>query len=166
MVAIPGPSIIPDRVIAAMQQPSPNIYEGELLDIANSLYPDLKAVARTEGKVAIYIANGHGGWVAAIANTLAPGDRALALNTGFFGARWCDIATTMGIDVEVVDFPMGQAFDPDAVRCRLRSDRKPPFKAVFATQTDTASSVRNDIVALRSAIDEACRPPIFRFYES
>ena len=30
ILAIPGPSIIPDRVLAAMHRPAPNIYEGEL----------------------------------------------------------------------------------------------------------------------------------------
>jgi len=29
-LSIPGPSVIPDRVLAAMHRPSPNIYEGEL----------------------------------------------------------------------------------------------------------------------------------------
>ena len=61
-LAIPGPSIIPDRVLQAMHRASPNIYEGELLDMVAGIMPDLKSVARTSHEVAIYIANGHGTW--------------------------------------------------------------------------------------------------------
>ena len=32
-LAIPGPSVIPDRVLRAMHQGSPNIYEGPLIEI-------------------------------------------------------------------------------------------------------------------------------------
>ena len=31
MAAIPGPSIIPDRVLAAFSQPMPDLYEGPLV---------------------------------------------------------------------------------------------------------------------------------------
>ena len=75
ILAIPGPSIIPDRVLNAMHRAAPNIYEGELIAITETLIADLRRVARTEGKVAIYIGNGHAGWEAAIANILSPARR-------------------------------------------------------------------------------------------
>jgi len=59
-LALPGPSVLPDRVIAAMVRPAPNIYAGALIDTVENLIPDLRRVARTQGDVAIYIANGHG----------------------------------------------------------------------------------------------------------
>ncbi len=160
-VAIPGPSIIPDRVLAAMQRPSPNIYGGELIEIGESLYPDLKTVARTTGSVAVYIANGHGSWEAGISNVLSPGDRVLAINTGFFGSRWAFMARTLGIDVEVLDFGMDGIADLDMFRDRIKADKAPFFKAVFVTQTDTASSVRNDIPALRGVLDEVGHDALF-----
>ncbi len=80
-LAIPGPSIIPERVLAAMHRASPNIYEGALIDTVDTLFPDLKAVARTDGHVAIYIANGHGAWEAALAQCGQSGrDRAGSLD--------------------------------------------------------------------------------------
>ncbi len=36
ILAIPGPSIIPDRVLRAMHRPAPNIYEGELVAITET----------------------------------------------------------------------------------------------------------------------------------
>ena len=88
--AIPGPSIIPDQVLAAMHRAAPNIYEGELVELTASLLPDLKRVARTDGEVALYIANGHGGWEAVLANLLAPGEHALVIATGRFGIGWAE----------------------------------------------------------------------------
>ena len=52
-LAIPGPSVIPERVLNAMHRPSPNIYHGELVEMVDTLYRDLNAVARTQHKSAI-----------------------------------------------------------------------------------------------------------------
>ncbi len=73
-LAIPGPSVIPDAVLQAMHRPSPNIYAGELVEMMPDLTADLRRVARTRHEVAIYIANGHGAWEAALSNVLAPGE--------------------------------------------------------------------------------------------
>ena len=103
-LAIPGPSIIPERVLNAMHRPSPDIYKGELHELTASLIPDLQTVAQTEAKVAIYIANGHGAWEAAIANTLSPGDEVLTLATGRFAFGWAEIAEKLGVKITVLDF--------------------------------------------------------------
>ena len=58
-LAIPGPSVIPDRVLRAMHRGSPNIYEGQLIEMVASLWPDLRMVAGTTGHVAMYIGNGQ-----------------------------------------------------------------------------------------------------------
>lgn len=162
ILAIPGPSIIPDRVLQAMHRPAPNIYEGELIALTQSVIADLKRVARTDGAVAIYIGNGHAAWEAAVANILAPGDRALVVASGRFGLGWGAMARQMGVDVEILDFGFHDAIDPERLEERLRADRASagPFKAVLAVQTDTASSVLNDVKAIRTAVDAAQHPAL------
>ena len=64
---------MPERVLSAMHRASPNIYEGELIEITESLYPDLLTVAQSSGQVAIYISNGHGAWEAALRNLFVAG---------------------------------------------------------------------------------------------
>ena len=76
-LAIPGPSVMPEEVLRAMHRAAPNIYEGDLIEMTAGLIPDLRYVARSQGHVAIYIANGHGAWEAALANVIAPGERVL-----------------------------------------------------------------------------------------
>ena len=39
-LAIPGPSVLPDRVVQAMQRPSPNIYAGALPEMVEQLGAD------------------------------------------------------------------------------------------------------------------------------
>ncbi len=161
LLAIPGPSVIPERVLRAMHRASPNIYHGELVEMTDTLWPDLKTVARTEHDVAIYIANGHGVWEAALANTIRPGEKILTLVTGRFGEGWAEMGRRMGIEVETIDFGLQSDADPQRLEERLRSDTDGSIKAVLTVQTDTATGVINDIPALRKAIDNAGHEALF-----
>ncbi|HEY1244099.1 MAG TPA: aminotransferase, partial [Hyphomicrobiaceae bacterium] len=40
-LSIPGPSTIPDAVLAAMQRPAVDIYSGEMIGITDSCLKDL-----------------------------------------------------------------------------------------------------------------------------
>ena len=159
-LAIPGPSVMPDAVLRAMHRAAPNIYEGELIELTRSLIPDLKWVAQTDGHVAIYIANGHGAWEAALANTLAPGDTVLVPATGRFGHGWAEMAQALGADVRLIDFGRKAPVDPARVAEALAADKAHDIKAVLLTHVDTSSSVRNDVAAVRAALDAAGHPAL------
>jgi alanine-glyoxylate transaminase/serine-glyoxylate transaminase/serine-pyruvate transaminase len=153
-LAIPGPSVMPDAVLRAMHRASPNIYEGELHDLTNSLIPDLKAVAMTDGNVAIYIGNGHAAWEAALANVLSRGDKVLVLATGTFCHGWGDMAAALGATVETIDFGVRNAIDLAQVAAALAADTDNQIKAVLAVHVDTSTSVKNDIKGLRDVMDK------------
>ncbi|MDM7930610.1 aminotransferase class V-fold PLP-dependent enzyme [Tabrizicola sp.] len=159
-LAIPGPSVIPDRVLQAMHRGSPNIYEGHLIEMVASLWPDLRMVAGTTGHVAMYIGNGHAGWEAANANLFSRGDKALVLAVGQFGTSWANSARAMGVDVEVLDFGKSAPADMNRVEAALRADSGHKIKAVLTTQVDTASSIKTDIPRLRAAMDAAGHPAL------
>ena len=159
-LAIPGPSVVPERVLNAMHRASPNIYEGELVEATHGIVADLKRVAGTQQHVAIYIANGHGGWEAAFTNLFSRGDRALVAASGRFGIGWAETAKRMGIDVELIDFGMSAPVDPARVAEALRADPAHAIKAVLVTQVDTASSALSDVAAIRAAIDAAGHPAL------
>ena len=158
ILAIPGPSYFPDRVLNAMHKRAPNIYEGPLLDLTETIYPDLKHVACTKGEVAIYIGNGHAAWEASLANTVAQGEEVLVLNTGRFAQGWGGVAKTLGISVTEIDFGLDQTIDLEHVSDALTADKAHRFKAILVVQTDTASSVSNDIKALGEIIRAANHP--------
>ena len=159
-LAIPGPSVMPDRVLQAMHQAAPNIYEGALHEMVDGLFPDLNRVAKSSEKMAIYIANGHGTWEAALTNTLSRGDRILALATGRFVVFWSNMAERLGLDVDLVDFGKSASVDLNQVEEKLRADKDRNYKAILVTQTDTASSVRNDIASLSECIHSTGHPAL------
>lgn len=154
-LAIPGPSVMPDRVLRAMHRPAPNIYTGELHDLTRSLIPDLKAVARTDQNVAIYIANGHGTWEAALANVLGEGDTVLVLATGRFCIGWGEMAEGLGAKVETLDFGNSHAVDLEQVDAALKADNEGRIKAILTVLVDTSTGVLNDIKGVRAAMDAA-----------
>ncbi len=159
-LAIPGPSVVPDRVLQAMHRAAPNIYSGPLVDLAATLGPDLRKIARTGHNVAMYIANGHGAWEAALNNVLEAGDKALVLATGRFAIGWSEMAQRLGVATQILDFGRRAPIDLDSVADALAEDRQHRIKAVMVVHVDTSTSVRNDIAGLRAAIDAAGHPAL------
>lgn len=159
-LAIPGPSVMPERVLQAMHRAAPNIYAGELVDMVPELITNLKSIARTQHHAAIYIANGHGIWEAALANTINPGEAVLVPATGSFAFGWAEMARNLGIEVEILDFGKSDTFDLDRIKTRLLADDAHKFKAVLAVHTDTSTGIRNDIAALRNVMDTAQHPAL------
>jgi len=159
-LSIPGPTNIPDAVLAAMQRPAIDIYSGDMLEVTRSLHEDLPKVFRTSGRVYIYAANGHGGWEAALSNVLSRGETVLVLESGLFAAGWGDMARIMGAKVEVLKGDLRRAVSPDAVAQRLEADTSHEIRAILVVHVDTASGVVNDIPAIRRAIDAARHPAL------
>ena len=159
-LSIPGPTNVPDAVLAAMQRPAIDIYSGDMLAITDTCLEDLRSLFRTKGKVYIYAANGHGGWEAAVSNVLSRGDTVLALESGRFATGWGEMAKMMGAEVEVLKGDWRRAVDPVAVAERLERDTAHRIKAVLLVQIDTASGVVNDVPAIRRAMTAARHPAL------
>jgi len=160
-LAIPGPTNIPDAVLAAMHRPAIDIYSGDMIDVTRTLLEDLPKIFRTTGRTYIYAANGHGGWEAAVSNVLSRGETILVLESGLFAVGWGEMARMMGVKIEVLKGDWRRAVDPAAVTQRLRADTGHEIKAILAVQIDTASGVVNDIAAIRQAINAAGHPALF-----
>jgi alanine-glyoxylate transaminase/serine-glyoxylate transaminase/serine-pyruvate transaminase len=147
-------------VLSAMHRAMPDIYEGDLLTITDEVYARLPALARTASPALITISNGHGAWEMALSNTLSRGDRVLVLECGVFARVWAEMAGFNGLEVEMMVAERGAAIDPAVLEDRLRADRERSIKAVLMAHTDTASSARNDVAAVRGALDAADHPAL------
>jgi alanine-glyoxylate transaminase/serine-glyoxylate transaminase/serine-pyruvate transaminase len=161
LTSMPGPSVIPDRVLSAMHAPMPNIYSGAIVETSMSNFNELPAIARTDGQVFIAITNGHGAWEMALTNTLSRGDHVLVLGCGRFAEGWGDQAKMLGAEVELIMAPERSPVDPAVVEERLRADTEHKIKAVLVVQVDTASGVWNDIAAIGKAISSAGHPALY-----
>jgi alanine-glyoxylate transaminase/serine-glyoxylate transaminase/serine-pyruvate transaminase len=159
-LSIPGPTNVPDAVLAAMQRPAIDIYSGEMIGITDSCLADLKSLFKTSGRAYIYAANGHGGWEAALTNVLSRGDTVLALESGRFATTWGEMAKMLGVEVEVLEGDWRRAVDPAQLEERLKRDKGHAIKALLVVQIDTASGVVNDIAAIRRAMDAARHPAL------
>ena len=156
----PGPTHIPDRVLAAMHRQSLDLVDERLKTIARTCFADLAEVFGTRGRVFIYAANGHGGWEAALANLCVPGDAVLIPEVGHFSNSWADHARAMGLETVVIAGDWRHAIDPGQIEERLRADTERRIRAVLAVQVDTGTGVASDIQAVRAAIDAAGHPAL------
>jgi alanine-glyoxylate transaminase/serine-glyoxylate transaminase/serine-pyruvate transaminase len=154
-LSIPGPTVIPDAVLAAMQRPAVDIYSGPLVAQTDTLLADMAKIFATAGRAYIYAANGHGAWEAALTNVLSRGDKVLVLESGRFALGWGEAAKMLGAEVEILPGDFRRAVRPDAVEARLKADAKGEIKAILVTQIDTASGVVNDIKAIGEAVRAA-----------
>jgi len=160
-LAIPGPSITPDRVQRAMHRAAPNIYGGELLELTRSVIQDLKSMANTSGDVAIYHGNGHAVWEASLCNLFSAGDHILVVSTGRFGQAWGLMAEALGIRVTYLKYEEDEDYDFGKLATILGKDSQQNIKAVLSVQTDTATSCVNDIVAIRKAMTDVNHPALY-----
>lgn len=148
---IPGPTMVPERVIQAMARPVINhrgvLFEGLLKDCTERL----KKVFQTKNDVVLFPSSGTGVMEAAIANFVGKGEKVLALTVGVFGDRWAEIARRYGADVQVVATETGYAIDPEAVAEILAKDVNHEIKVILVTHNETSASVTNDIKAISAA---------------
>jgi aspartate aminotransferase-like enzyme len=156
---LPGPTPVPERIVRAMSKPVINHRGPEFKEILDKVTEGVKKVYRTSHNVLIYPASGTGGLEAAVVNFISPGDRVLAISIGVFGERFAQIATEFGAVVEKIDFPWGQAADPEVVRDRIAKDTKHEIKAILVTHNETSTGVCNNIKAIREAVGD--HPALF-----
>jgi alanine-glyoxylate transaminase/serine-glyoxylate transaminase/serine-pyruvate transaminase len=161
ILAVPGPTNIPDEVLQAMHRPAVELYSKPLIALTDTLLRDIARLFGTGGRTYIYVANGHGAWEAALTNVLSRGDKILVLESGKFGVDWGDAAARLGVEVEVLKGDWRHAVQPMAVDARLRDDTAGSIKAVLAVQVDTSSSVLNDIAAIGKTIKAARHDALF-----
>jgi alanine-glyoxylate transaminase/serine-glyoxylate transaminase/serine-pyruvate transaminase len=157
---IPGPTNVPDRVLRAIDNPTIDHRSAEFAELGKSCLEGMKAVFRTENPVIIFPASGTGAWEAALVNTLSPGDRVLAFETGHFATLWSKMAANLGLRVDFVPGDWRHGVDPAAVAARLSEDRNHQIKAVMVVHNETSTGVTSNVAAVRHAMDDAKHPAL------
>jgi alanine-glyoxylate transaminase/serine-glyoxylate transaminase/serine-pyruvate transaminase len=158
---IPGPSNVPDRVLRAIAQPTIDHRGPEFAQLTLGILDKLKSVFNTESPILIYPASGTGGWESSLLNTLCPGDKVLAFETGHFATLWKNVAVKLGLEVIWVEGDWRQGIDADVVEQHLLDDQSHEIKAVLAVHTETSSGATSDIAKIRKAIDAAKHPALY-----
>jgi len=157
---IPGPTNVPDRILRAIDQPTIDHRSADAAALFTACLNGLKPVFQTAGQVIIYPASGTGAWEAALVNTLSPGDRVLAFETGHFSHLWTTVAGHLGLRVDVIGSDWRHGVSADAIGAKLAADPQHEIKAVMAVHNETSTGVTSDIGAVRRAIDRERHPAL------
>lgn len=161
LLAIPGPTNIPDRILRAMDRPATDFNSPAFLQVQEEIFEGLKRVFRTEHDVFAYASSGRGAWEAAFVNTLSPGDRVLVPETGAFSLWWEELASDLALVAERMEGDWRHGPDPDAIRDRLRRDRGGEIKALCLVHNETSTGIASRVAEVRRAIDAAGHGALF-----
>jgi alanine-glyoxylate transaminase/serine-glyoxylate transaminase/serine-pyruvate transaminase len=157
---IPGPTNVPDRVLRAIAQPTIDHRGPDFAELTQDFLQRVKPVFGTSGPVVIYPSSGTGAWEAALVNTLSPGDRVLAFETGHFASLWREMAERLGLVVDFVPGDWRRGVQPAAVAERLAADTAHSIAAVMVVHNETSTGVASRIPEIRAAIDEVGHPAL------
>ena len=157
---IPGPTNVPDRVLRAIDNATIDHRSADFAELGKACLEGMKAVFQTKGDVVIFPASGTGAWEAALVNTLNPGDRVLAFDTGHFASLWAKMAKGLGLNVDLVPGDWRRGVDPEMLRARLQEDSRHEIQAVMAVHNETSTGVKNNIAAIRKTMDAVGHPAL------
>jgi len=152
---VPGPINVPERVRQAMNVPMQDTRAAVDGELTRPLVDGVKRLFKQRrGRMFLSPGSATAAWEAAVTNTLDPGDKVLTARHGHFSKRWVELATELGLEVEVVDRPWGDAVPVEEMARRLEADRDGRIKAVFVTHNETATGVTSPVAAMREVLDE------------
>jgi alanine-glyoxylate transaminase/serine-glyoxylate transaminase/serine-pyruvate transaminase len=143
LLMVPGPTNLSKRVRKAMSQPQIGHMDLDYAKEFSEVIQLARGAFRNEhGHQFVLTGSGTLAMEIAVTSIVSPGEKVLALNTGYFANRMVEINRCYGASVEEIRTEFGAAADPDQVRKKLAGDR---FRAVFVTHVDTSSTTGNPI---------------------
>jgi aspartate aminotransferase-like enzyme len=139
----PGPTTVPEETLLELARPVTYHRAAEAKAILAEVSEDLKYVFQTVQPVFTLTSSGTGGMEAAVANTLAAGEKAILCSAGRWGERWRGILKAFGVAIVTVEAPYGRAVAPDMLAQALAAH--PDAKVVFTTLSETSTGVGHDL---------------------
>ena len=142
----PGPSPVARRVMDAMSAPVLSHLDPEMMAILDDIRQRLASTFRAaDGSLSLAISGtGTAGMEAAVANTVRPGSRAVAVVTGYFGDRLAQMLTRYGATVTRVEVEWGRACDPSRLEAALREGAD----LVTMVHAETSTGVLNPVAEM------------------
>lgn len=148
----PGPTPVPEFIARRMSEPIIHHRKNEFKQIFQSVRDGLRYVFGTKEEVIVLSSSGTGGMEAAVASLLSPGDKAITVDGGKFGARWADLCHTFGATPVLITKEWGKAVQPEEIVSELKLN--PDAKAVYVTYSETSTGVAIDLPAISKAVHE------------
>jgi aspartate aminotransferase-like enzyme len=140
----PGPTPLLPAAQFAMAAADMHHRTPEFRALFQKVLGQLKVFIGTQNDVLLLSCSGTGAMEASVSNLTSPGDRVLVLSAGKFGERWADLTKTFGCQVDVIEAPYGQTFNPAEVKKALRPDHK----ALYMQASETSTGVSHNVQAV------------------
>lgn len=146
LLMIPGPVEFTPEVYRAMGMSTTSHVAPDFIDVFGQALERLRQVFLCPSGQPFVLAGSGTLAMDLVANLIEPGDRALVVNTGYFGDRYADLLERYGADVTQVRAPVvGDAPALDTVEAALGAG---PYKLMTITHVDTSTAVRTDVKGL------------------
>jgi aspartate aminotransferase-like enzyme len=139
----PGPSPVPDFVMAAMTTGLHYHRSPEFAKIMNECRDMLKVIFGTKEDVLMLTGSGTLSMEASIVSLFNKGDSVIAVNSGKFGARWIAQAKIYGLSVIEIKVEHGHAVDVSEVEKVAKAN--PEARGILIHASETSTSVRHDL---------------------
>ena len=146
LLMTPGPSRVPDRVLAAGAQPVMHHRTPEFSEQLGAVVEMMRPLFGTSGDVLPVHTTGRGAMEATICNLFSPGDELIACCNGKFGNMWSGFAESHGLTVHRVCKDWSQGLALDEIDAAITES--PTAKAVLVVHSDTSTGVLNDVKAV------------------
>ena len=144
LLMIPGPVEFTPEVMRAMGMPTGSHIAPNFIDAFGQALERLRQVFLCpSGQPFVVAGSGSLAMDMAAANLIEPGDKALVVNTGYFGDRFAAILARYGAEVAEVPAPrIGDEPPLEAVEAALKAEQ---FKVMTITHVDTSTAVCADV---------------------
>jgi alanine-glyoxylate transaminase/serine-glyoxylate transaminase/serine-pyruvate transaminase len=140
---IPGPIEFEPAVLSAMAEPTTSHVAGNFIEVfGQALERTRQVFLSDDGQPFVLAGSGTLAMDLAGANLTEEGDRALVVNTGYFGDRFGALLERYGAQVTHVRAPAGARPSLDEIEAALKQAQ---YKLVTVTHVDTSSGVLADV---------------------
>ena len=146
LLMIPGPIEFEPAVLAALGAPTTSHVAPDFIEAFGGALERMREVFLCpDGQPFVVAGSGTLAMDLAGANLVEPGDRALVVNTGYFGDRFGALLGRYGADVTHVRAPIGAAPSLEQVAAALSENH---YKLMTVTHVDTSTGVLADVRSL------------------
>jgi len=146
---LPGPTVVPPRVLDAIAQPVVNHRGPEFRAMYARVQELLKPILGTSNHIFLFASSGTGAMEASLVNILGPGERVLVVVGGQFGERFAGIARTLGAQVDALEVEWGRAIEASAIEKRLAGAE---YRAVIAEHNESSTGIVADLAKIGAVL--------------
>ncbi len=133
------------RVLAALAMPTVGHLDPYFQQVMDDVKILLRRIFQTTNEFTIPVSGtGSAGMEAALCNFIEPGDPVLVAVKGYFGERIFEMASRYAAEVNRIERPWGEAFDPTEFERALKGN---PCKVVALVHCETSTGVLQPDIA-------------------